>query len=170
MAQQVKNHSPIQFLINLVTPPRPGFDSRSEKVSLLLSSPRTEFSLAPCGSNLKNLPAMRETWVRIPRSERYPRVGNGNPLQYSDLEIFKDRRAWLLQSATNTFIFHKCDGPQCPHAVKSLHWILKSVRLGHKSRASPRVVGGNVRSSLDSPSPPLLPSSQEPRISLWGSI
>ena len=30
----------------------------------------------------------------IPGSERPPVVGNGNPLQYSCLETFKDRRAW----------------------------------------------------------------------------
>ena len=30
----------------------------------------------------------------IPRWGRFPREGNGNPLQYSYLENFMDRRAW----------------------------------------------------------------------------
>ena len=30
----------------------------------------------------------------IPESERSPGVGNGNPLQYSCLEIFMDTEAW----------------------------------------------------------------------------
>ena len=30
----------------------------------------------------------------IPRSERFPSVVNGNPVQYSCLEIFIDRGAW----------------------------------------------------------------------------
>ena len=30
----------------------------------------------------------------IPGSGRSPEEGNGNPLQYSYLEIFMDRRAW----------------------------------------------------------------------------
>ena len=30
----------------------------------------------------------------IPASERYPRAGNGNPLQYSCLENSMDRGAW----------------------------------------------------------------------------
>ena len=34
----------------------------------------------------------------IPGSERSPREGNGNPLQYSCLENPMDRRAWGLQS------------------------------------------------------------------------
>ena len=32
---------------------------------------------------VKNLPAMQETWGSIPGSEKSPKVGNGNPLQYS---------------------------------------------------------------------------------------
>ena len=38
---------------------------------------------------VKNLPAMRETWVQSLGWE-----GNGYPLQYSGLENFKDRGAW----------------------------------------------------------------------------
>ena len=30
----------------------------------------------------------------VPGSGRYPGVGNGNPLQYSCLENYMDRRAW----------------------------------------------------------------------------
>ena len=46
---------------------------------------------------VKNLPAnsgdLREVGL-IPGSERFPGVGNGNPLQYSCLENFMDRGAW----------------------------------------------------------------------------
>ena len=51
----------------------------------------------PGGTVLKNLPATagdeRDT-VSIPGSGRYPRAGNGNPLQYSCLENPMDRGAW----------------------------------------------------------------------------
>ena len=47
---------------------------------------------------VKDLPAMRETWVRdlgsIPGLGRSPGEGNGNPLQYSCLENSMDRGAW----------------------------------------------------------------------------
>ena len=43
---------------------------------------------------VKNLPAMRKTWVRplgsIPRLERTPGEGKGHPLQYSGLENSTD--------------------------------------------------------------------------------
>ena len=35
---------------------------------------------------IKNLPAMRETWVHIDGLGRSPRGGNGYPIQYSGLE------------------------------------------------------------------------------------
>ena len=35
---------------------------------------------------VKNLPAMRETWVQFPGLGRSPGGGHGNPLQYSCLE------------------------------------------------------------------------------------
>ena len=41
----------------------------------------------------KNLPAMQETWISIPESERSPAEGNGNLLQYSCLENSTDREA-----------------------------------------------------------------------------
>ena len=42
---------------------------------------------------VKNLPAMQETWVQsLGRSSG---EGNGNPLQYSDLENSMDRGTWL---------------------------------------------------------------------------
>ena len=37
----------------------------------------------PDGSVVKNLPANAEDVSSIPESERSPREGNGNPLQYS---------------------------------------------------------------------------------------
>ena len=53
----------------------------------------------PCGSVLKNLPAIqetRETLGLIPG--RSPERGYGNPLQYSCLGNFMDREAWWLWS------------------------------------------------------------------------
>ena len=47
---------------------------------------------------VKNLPTMRETWVRslgqIPGSGSSPGKGNGDSLQYSCLENPMDRGAW----------------------------------------------------------------------------
>ena len=43
---------------------------------------------------VKNLPAMRETWVQSPGWEDSPGGGHGNPLQYSCLENPTDREAW----------------------------------------------------------------------------
>ena len=49
----------------------------------------------PGGSDLvKNLPPVRKTGS-IPGTGRFPGAGNGNPLQYSCLEIPTDRGAWL---------------------------------------------------------------------------
>ena len=45
---------------------------------------------------VKNLPAMQETWISIPESERSPAEGNGNLLQYSCLENSMDRGAWQV--------------------------------------------------------------------------
>ena len=51
----------------------------------------------PGGTVVKNLPAnavdTRNSGL-IPESGRFPRGGNGYPLQYSCLENFMDRRAW----------------------------------------------------------------------------
>ena len=50
---------------------------------------------------VKNLPANigdTRDMGSIPGSERSPRGGNGNPLQYSSLENPMDREAWGLQS------------------------------------------------------------------------
>ena len=48
----------------------------------------------PCGSAVKNPPASAGDMNSIPGSERSPREGNGNPLQYSCLENPTDRGAW----------------------------------------------------------------------------
>ena len=54
----------------------------------------------PNGSVVKNLPAMQETACStgdvgsIPGLGRSPGKGNGNPLHYSCLDNFMDRRAW----------------------------------------------------------------------------
>ena len=42
----------------------------------------------------KNLPVSEGDTGSIPGSGRPPEVGNGNPLQYSCLEIPMDRKAW----------------------------------------------------------------------------
>ena len=50
----------------------------------------------PRGAVVKNLPANAGDsgdMGSIPGSGRYPRVGNGHPLQYSCLENFMDRGA-----------------------------------------------------------------------------
>ena len=43
---------------------------------------------------VKNLPAMQEIRVWYPGLGRSPAQGNGNPLQYSCLENFRDRGGW----------------------------------------------------------------------------
>ena len=43
---------------------------------------------------VKNLPANAGDASSIPKSERSPGEGTGNPLQYSCLENPKDRGAW----------------------------------------------------------------------------
>ena len=43
---------------------------------------------------VKNLPANGEDLCSIPVLGRSPGEGNGNPLQYSDLENSMDRGAW----------------------------------------------------------------------------
>ena len=48
----------------------------------------------PGGSVVKNLPAKARDIGSIPGSGTSPGEGNGNPLQYSCLENFKDRGAW----------------------------------------------------------------------------
>ena len=55
----------------------------------------------PGGTVVENLPASagrHETLGSIPGSERVPREGNGNPLQYSCLENSMDRGAWWAKS------------------------------------------------------------------------
>ena len=48
----------------------------------------------PGGAEVKNPPANVGDSGLIPGSGRSPRVGNGNPLQYSCLENSMDRGAW----------------------------------------------------------------------------
>ena len=47
----------------------------------------------PCGSVVKNQPAIQEMNL-ILGSGGFPGEGNDNPLQYSCLENLMDRRAW----------------------------------------------------------------------------
>ena len=48
----------------------------------------------PGGSVVKNLPAKAGAMRSIPRLGRTPRVGNGNPLQYSCLGNPVDKGTW----------------------------------------------------------------------------
>ena len=48
----------------------------------------------PGGSNNKESTCYAGDLVSIPGLGRSPGEGNGNPLQYSCLENFTDRRAW----------------------------------------------------------------------------
>ena len=48
----------------------------------------------PSGTVIKNLPAKQETQGSILALGRFPGEGNGNPLQYSCLEISMDRGTW----------------------------------------------------------------------------
>ena len=48
----------------------------------------------PGGSVVENLPAKAGDAGLIPGWGRSPEGGNGNPVQYSCLENFKDRGAW----------------------------------------------------------------------------
>ena len=57
-----------------------------------LSHPFSRASLV--AQLVKNLPAMRETWVLSLGQEDSPGEGNGNPLQYSCLENPMDGGAW----------------------------------------------------------------------------
>ena len=49
----------------------------------------------PCGSAVKNTPAVQETQVRSLSREAPPGGGHGNPLQYSSLENPINSAAWL---------------------------------------------------------------------------
>ena len=49
-----------------------------------------------CGSVVKNPPANAGDTGSIPGSGRYPREGNGSPLQYSCLENPMDRGPWRV--------------------------------------------------------------------------
>ena len=48
----------------------------------------------PGGSEVKNPPVNAGDAGSIPRSGRSPGEGNGNPLQYSCLENYRDKGAW----------------------------------------------------------------------------
>ena len=58
-----------------------------------LTEAASSATLWTAAQTVKNLPAMRETWVRSLGRES-PRGGHGNPLQYSFLENPTDRGAW----------------------------------------------------------------------------
>ena len=66
------------------------------KESSVIILPVLTFEGFPCGSVVKNPPAMQEMQetVSIPGSGRPPGGGHGNPLQYSCLENPMERGAW----------------------------------------------------------------------------
>ena len=53
-----------------------------------------ELVWGPGSRVVKNLAANARDTGSIPGSGRSPRVGNGNPIQYSCLEYFRNRGAW----------------------------------------------------------------------------
>ena len=55
---------------------------------------KSKFCILPGGSTVKNLPASEGNPGPILGLGRSPRVGNGNPLQYSCMENPMDREAW----------------------------------------------------------------------------
>ena len=85
----------------------------------------------PSGSVVKNLPASAGDMGFIPRLERFPGVGNGNPLQYSCLENSMDRGVWwatvhgVAKSQiwlstcvhTHTHLLPLCCGRQSPENI-----------------------------------------------------
>ena len=69
-----------------------GYSPQGRKESVMTE--RLTLPLFTGGSAVKNLPANVGDTGSIPGSGRYPRDGNGNPLQYSCLENAIDRRDW----------------------------------------------------------------------------
>ena len=70
----------------------------SEPLQMQFPDPSLKYEISD-GTVVKNLPASagdERNMVLIPRLERSPGVGNGNPLQYSCLENSKDRGAWQV--------------------------------------------------------------------------
>ena len=53
---------------------------------------------------VKNLPAKQEMRAQSLGRQKFPGVGNGNPLQYSCLENTKNRGAWqtIVQSVAES--------------------------------------------------------------------
>ena len=76
------------------------------------------------GAEVKNPPAnagdVRDTGS-VPRSGRYPGVGNGNPLQYFCLENPMDRGAWR---ATTVHVVAKNQTSLSMHTQMHAHCIL----------------------------------------------
>ena len=64
-------------------------------VNFFYHHPWLEYWTSPVAQMVKNLPAMQETRVRssIPGSGRSPEERSGNPLQYSRLENFMEKRS-----------------------------------------------------------------------------
>ena len=92
----------------LSLPPLEAITQRRAELLCYLAAPRALFFTRQCvsvsgplpegrklrgASLVKNLPAVRETWVRF--LGRSSGEGNGHPLQYSCLENSMDRGAWL---------------------------------------------------------------------------
>ena len=75
----------------------------------------------PGGSDGKESACSAGGWSLIPESGRFPREGNDNPLQYSCLENFMDRRTWwarvhgVAESDTTEQLTHR--HTQCKPAL-----------------------------------------------------
>ena len=94
----------------------------------------------PGGSDCKQSACKAGDLILIPESGRFPREGNGNPLQYSGLENSKDRGTWwatvhgaAVSHDWATFTFRKSTGIGlwADIQVTSSAWIRVCVRLRH---------------------------------------
>ena len=119
VAQLVKNlpamqETPVWFL---------GWEDPLEKLPIPVSLG------FPGGSDSKESPTLRETWVwslgLIPGSERSPGGGHSNPLQYSCLENPMDRRAWwaTVHRVAKSQTWLKWLSTQQTCSLCSLEWV-----------------------------------------------
>ena len=88
-----------------------GADPPSSSASSHHSGDSKGLSLHVGFAVVENPPANAGDVGSIPKSGRSPRVGNGNPLQYSGLENLIDRGAWQASSW----------GPEEPDTTEHIH-------------------------------------------------
>ena len=121
---------------------------------------------------VKNLPVMRETWVRsLGREDPWRR--NGNPLQYSCLENARDRGAWWaavyvkalwwLISLRMFFLLWPCRQPWDPRSEKGGLGIKSwpcSVAVGDGLQSPRSRTSASKKQSISSGTPVVWPQSQ----------